>query len=73
MNDNNDVYNIIKVLIEKFYARPYIEKGFINDGKKVINWNLEKILLIIFQKKLINITKIIQIIVSTINVKIKII
>ena len=30
---NIDLSNNIKVLVDKFYVRPYIEKVFINDGK----------------------------------------
>ena len=34
--ENINLINIIKVVIDKFYVRPYIEKGLINDGKKSI-------------------------------------
>ena len=31
---NINLSNIIKVIIDKLYARPYIERGFINEGEK---------------------------------------
>ena len=34
--ENINLINIIKVVIDKFYVRPYIEKGIINDGQKSI-------------------------------------
>ena len=36
--------NKIKDLIDKWYARPYIESPFIIEGKKLINLSLDIIL-----------------------------
>ena len=51
--ENINLINIIKVVIDKFYVRPYIEKGLINDGKKSIQLEYREHLIENFRRNLI--------------------